>query len=62
MEWFSRLRDATDAERQDWRVIGNGIGVHWPKVDEDISVTTLMRGIDKKYFNQNLSEGEDNMR
>jgi hypothetical protein len=46
LEWFPRLRDATDAERQDWRVIGNGIGVHWPKVDEDISVKTLMCGVD----------------
>jgi len=46
LEWFPRLRDETDAERQDWRFIGNGIGVHWSKVDEDISVKALMRGID----------------
>ncbi len=46
LEWFPRLRDASDAERQDWRFIGNGIGVHWSKVDEDISVKVLMRGID----------------
>lgn len=46
LEWFPRLRDATDAERQDWRFIGNGIGVHWSKVDEDISVKALMRGAD----------------
>lgn len=46
LEWFPRLRDATDAERQDWRFIGNGIGVHWSKIDEDISVKTLMRGAD----------------
>lgn len=43
LEWFPRLRDASDEERQDWRLIGNGIGVHWPKIDEDISVGTLMR-------------------
>lgn len=46
LEWFPRLRDASDAERQDWRFIGNGIGVHWSKIDEDISVKVLMRGID----------------
>lgn len=46
LEWFPRLRDATDDERQEWRFIGNGLGVHWPKIDEDISVGALMRGID----------------
>ncbi|MBP9726421.1 MAG: DUF2442 domain-containing protein [Gammaproteobacteria bacterium] len=46
LEWFPRLRDATESERQDWRFIGNGMGVHWPKVDEDVSVKTLIRGND----------------
>lgn len=44
LEWFPRLREANDAERNDWRFIGNGMGVHWPKIDEDISIRTLMRG------------------
>jgi len=42
LEWFSRLRDANDAERKDWRLIGGGIGIHWEKIDEDISVSTLL--------------------
>jgi hypothetical protein len=46
LEWFPRLRDASEADRYNWRFIGNGIGVHWPNVDEDIAVSTLMRGID----------------
>ena len=46
LEWFPRLRDATDVERKDWRFIGNGLGVHWVKIDEDISVKALMRGMD----------------
>lgn len=46
LEWFPKLRDATDAERKDWRFIGNGMGVHWSKIDEDISVRALMRGTD----------------
>lgn len=46
LEWFPKLRDATDVERKDWRFIGNGIGVHWAKIDEDISVSSLMRGTD----------------
>lgn len=46
LEWFPRLRDATDEERKIWRFIGNGLGVHWEKIDEDISVKALMRGTD----------------
>ncbi len=46
LEWFPRLRDATEVERKDWRFIGNGLGVHWSQIDEDISVRTLMRGTD----------------
>ena len=46
LEWFPRLRDASENERKDWRFIGNGMGVHWPMIDEDISVKTLIRGYD----------------
>lgn len=46
LEWFPKLRDATDIERKDWRFIGNGLGVHWSKIDEDISVRSLMLGAD----------------
>jgi len=42
LEWFTRLRDANDSERKDWRLIGGGIGIHWEKIDEDISVSTLL--------------------
>jgi len=43
LEWFPRLRDATPTQRQHWRLIGKGIGINWPDIDEDIAVTTLMR-------------------
>lgn len=46
LEWFPKLRDASKAERDDWRLIGNGIGVHWPSIDEDIAVKTLIHGSD----------------
>jgi hypothetical protein len=46
IEWFPRLRDANEKDRQNWRLIGNGIGAHWPDLDEDIAVSTLMRGSD----------------
>ena len=42
LEWFPRLRDATDAQRRTWELIGGGIGIHWPDVDEDISVESLL--------------------
>ncbi len=44
LEWFPKLRDASEKDRKNWRLIGHGIGVHWPAIDEDISVKTLMHG------------------
>ncbi len=43
LEWFPRLRDATPEQRGRWRLIGGGEGIHWPDVDEDIAVVTLLR-------------------
>ncbi len=43
LEWFPSLRDATDAQRNKWRLIGKGAGVHWDALDEDISVQGLLR-------------------
>ena len=42
LEWFPRLRDASPEQRQDWRLIARGIGIHWESVDEDIAVATLL--------------------
>ena len=42
LEWFPTLRDATDAQRRNWRFIGRGIGIHWESIDEDISVESLL--------------------
>ena len=42
VEWFPRLRDATEKQRRDWRLIGRGIGIHWEEIDEDISVESLL--------------------
>lgn len=44
LEWFPRLRDATDEQRNKWRLIGRGIGIHWDDIDEDISVASLLKG------------------
>ncbi len=43
LAWFPRLRDATPAQHRNWRLIGRGQGIHWPAIDEDISVASLMR-------------------
>jgi hypothetical protein len=42
LAWFPRLRDASDGQRANWRLIGRGEGVHWPDLDEDVSVNALL--------------------
>ena len=42
--WYPRLAHATAAERSRWRLIGEGEGIHWPDLDEDISVENLLSG------------------
>jgi hypothetical protein len=44
LDWYPRLVEATPAERANWRLIGTGEGVHWPDLDEDISVESVVRG------------------
>ena len=43
LAWFPRLTEATAEQRQKWRLIGRGHGIHWPEVDEDVSVASLLR-------------------
>ena len=44
VDWFPRLVHATQPERSNWRFIGTGEGIHWPDLDEDISVEALLAG------------------
>jgi hypothetical protein len=44
LAWYPRLAYATPEERGSWRLIANGRGVHWPPIDEDISVANLLAG------------------
>jgi hypothetical protein len=44
LAWFPRLAHGTAAERANWRLIGGGVGIHWPDLDEDISVESLLAG------------------
>jgi len=41
LEWFPRLRDATPEQRLRYELIGCGLAIHWPDIDEDISVPRL---------------------
>jgi hypothetical protein len=45
LAWSWRLSEATPAQRAKWRIIGDGQGIHWPDVDEDISVEGMLRGV-----------------
>ena len=44
LAWYPRLMNATESERQNWRLIGKGYGIHWEELDEDISVEGLLLG------------------
>lgn len=42
LAWFPRLANATPEQRADWYLLGDGEGIHWEAVDEDISVPLLL--------------------
>lgn len=44
LAWYPRLWHGTPAERANWQLIGDGTGIHWPDLDEDISVAGLVLG------------------
>jgi hypothetical protein len=44
LAWYPRLLHGTPAERTKWKLIGKGIGIHWPALDEDVSVEGLLAG------------------
>jgi hypothetical protein len=44
LAWYPRLQHGTPSERRRWTLIGGGTGIHWPLLDEDISVANLLSG------------------
>jgi len=42
--WFPRLSEATQQQRSNWELLGDGEGIHWPELDEDLSVAGLLSG------------------
>jgi hypothetical protein len=45
LAWSWRLTEATAAQRANFEIIGDGVGVHWPDVDEDLSVEGMLHGV-----------------
>ena len=43
LEWYPRLLEAAPKDRNNWRLIGGGLGIHWETLDEDVSVESLLR-------------------
>ncbi|HEX3101741.1 MAG TPA: DUF2442 domain-containing protein [Pyrinomonadaceae bacterium] len=46
--WFQTLHNATKSERENYEISPAGIGIHWPDLDEDLSIAGLMAGVDVK--------------
>jgi uncharacterized protein DUF2442 len=45
LKWYPRLAEGRPSERRRWQLIGPGIGIHWPDLDEDISLEALLLGL-----------------
>ena len=54
--WYPRLVYATEQERQNWRLIGKGEGIHWLDLDEDISIENLLSGKPSGESQRSLNE------
>jgi hypothetical protein len=44
LSWYPRLQEASSSERGQFELIGAGVGIHWPLLDEDLSVEGLLQG------------------
>jgi len=44
LAWLPRLFEASERERNEYELLGDGLVIHWPAVDEDVSVASLLRG------------------
>ncbi len=44
LTWFPRLLEANNSQRKNWQLMGDGEGIHWPDIDEDLSVAGLLAG------------------
>ena len=44
LTWYPRLLNSSAEDRENWEIAGGGFGIHWPSIDEDLSVDGLLRG------------------
>ena len=44
LKWYPRLEKGTLSQKRNWKICGAGIGIHWPDLDEDLSIAGLLRG------------------
>ncbi len=56
LAWSWRLSEATPEQRQNFQVIGEGEGIHWPDVDEDISVEGMLGGVPARKPNKKVGD------
>ena len=56
LAWFPRLLHGTAEERQNWELLGDGEGIHWPDLDEDISVEGLLLGLPSRESQRSLGQ------
>lgn len=45
LSWFPRLSNASPEQLNNWEILGNGEGIHWPEIDEDLCVEGLLMGL-----------------
>lgn len=57
LAWYPRLLHATPQERSNWKIAGGGYGIHWPDVDEDLSVEGLLRGLPDRRVGHSVMTG-----
>ena len=48
LKWFPRLSRASSEELNNWRLIGTGLGIHWVDLDEDLSISGILKLLDDK--------------
>jgi hypothetical protein len=54
LAWYPRLYHSTHRQRRNWRLIGLGQGIHWPDIEEDISVSGLIIGNPSRESNESF--------
>lgn len=60
LSWYPRICHGSLDERTDWRLVGGGLGIHWPQLDEDISVENLIFGQPSSESQASLKRWLDN--